>query len=70
MNLMGTVYTNFEQARIERESSKIVSDLVTMGGVDWAVNTITQIPSFSDNYQEKLRLSLKSKLAELSEHIL
>lgn len=67
---MGTVYTNFEQARIERESSKIVSDLVTMGGVDWAVNTITQIPSFSDNYQEKLRLSLKSKLAELSEHIL
>jgi len=67
---MGTVYTNFEQARIERESSKIISDLVSMGGVDWAVNTITQIPSFSDNYQEKLRLSLKNKLAELSEHIL
>ncbi len=67
---MGTVYTNFEQARIERESAKIISDLVSMGGVDWAINTITQIPSFSDNYQEKLRLSLKEKLSRLNEHIL
>ena len=67
---MGTVYTNFEQARIERESTKIISDLVSMGGVDWAINTITQIPSFSDNYQEKLRLSLKEKLSRLNEHIL
>ena len=67
---MGTIYTNFEQARIERESAKIISDLVSMGGVDWAINTITQIPSFSDNYQEKLRLSLKEKLSRLNEHIL
>lgn len=67
---MGTVYTNFEQARIERESAKIIADLVSMGGVDWAVNTITQIPSFSDSYQEKLRLSLKEKLCALNEHIL
>ena len=67
---MGTVYTNFEQARIERESTKIVSELVSMGGVDWAVNTITQIPSFNDQYQEKLRLSLKEKLYKLNKHIL
>ncbi len=67
---MGTVYTNFEQARIERESSKIIADLVSMGGVDWAINTITQIPSFSDSYQEKLRLSLKEKLCDLNSHIL
>ena len=38
---MGTVYTNFEEARIDRESTKIICDLVSMGGVDWAVNTIT-----------------------------
>ena len=67
---MGTVYTNFEEARIDRESTKIISDLVSMGGVDWAVNTITQIPSFNDDYQEKLRLSLKEKLYKLSKHIL
>jgi len=67
---MGTVYTNFEQARIERESSKIISDLVSMGGVDWAINTITQIPSFNDSYQEKLRISLKEKLTQLNRHIL
>ena len=67
---MGTVYTNFEEARIDRESTKIISDLVSMGGVDWAVSTITQIPSFNDDYQEKLRLSLKEKLYKLSKHIL
>lgn len=67
---MGTVYTNFEQARIERETAKILSDLVSMGGVDWAINTITQIPSFSDSYQEKLRISLKEKLCDLNKHIL
>ena len=67
---MGTVYTNFEEARIDRESTKIISDLVSMGGVDWAVNTITQIPSFNDSYQEKLRLSLKEKLYKLNKHIL
>ena len=67
---MGTVYTNFEQARIERESAKIITDLVAMGGVDWAINTITQIPSFSDSYQEKLRISLKEKLCRLNEYVL
>ena len=67
---MGTVYTNFEQARIERETTKIVSDLVSIGGVDWAVHTITQVPSFKDHYQEKLRLALKKKLLELNAHIL
>ena len=67
---MGTVYTNFEEARIDQESTKIISDLVSMGGVDWAVNTITQIPSFNDDYQEKLRLSLKEKLYKLNKHIL
>ena len=67
---MGTVYTNFEQARIKRETAKIVSDLVSIGGVDWAVHTITQIPSFKDSYQEKLRLSLRKKLLELNSHIL
>lgn len=67
---MGTVYTNFEQARIERETTKIVSDLVSIGGIDWAVHTITQVPSFKDNYQEKLRLALKKKLLELNSHIL
>ena len=67
---MGTVYTNFEQARIERETTKIVSDLVSIGGVDWAVNTITKIPSFKDNYQERLRLALKEKLIKLNTHML
>ncbi len=67
---MGTVYTNFEQARIERETTKIVSDLVSIGGVDWAVNTIAQIPSFTDTYQERLRLALKEKLVKLNTHIL
>ena len=67
---MGTVYTNFEQARIERETSKIVSDLVSIGGVDWAIHTITQIPSFRDKYQEKLRICLKEKLIELNSHVL
>jgi hypothetical protein len=67
---MGTVYTNFEQARIERETAKIVSDLVSIGGVDWAVNTITQIPSFKDTYQERLRLALKEKLIRLNAHVL
>ena len=67
---MGIVYTNFEQARIERETTKIVSDLVSIGGVDWAVNTIAQIPSFTDTYQERLRLALKEKLVQLNTHIL
>ncbi len=67
---MGTVYTNFEQARIEHEARKIVTDLVSIGGVDWAVHTVSQIPSFSDNYQEKLRVLLKEKLIQLNEHIL
>ncbi len=67
---MGTVYTNFEQARIERETTKIVSDLVSMGGVDWAVNTISQIPSFTDTYQERLRLALKERLLKLNSHLL
>lgn len=67
---MGIVYTNFEQARIERETRKIVSDLVSIGGVDWAVHTITQIPSFRDSYQEKLRICLKEKLIELNSHVL
>ena len=67
---MGTVYTNFEDARIEHEASKIVSDLVSIGGVDWAVHTVSQIPSFSDKYQEKLRIHLKEKLIQLSNHIL
>jgi hypothetical protein len=67
---MGTVYTNFEQVRIERETKKIASDLVSIGGVDWAVNTITQIPSFKDTYQERLRLALKDKLTELNTYVL
>lgn len=67
---MGTVYTNFEQARIERETTKIVSDLVSMGGVDLAVNTISQIPSFTDTYQERLRMALKERLLKLNSHLL
>ena len=67
---MGTVYTNFEQTRIEHEARKIVSDLVSIGGVDWAVHTVSQIPSFSDNYQEKLRILLKEKLIRLNDHVL
>tara|TARA_B110000240_G_C13214471_1_gene331848 strand:+ start:141 stop:344 length:204 start_codon:yes stop_codon:yes gene_type:complete len=67
---MGTVYTNFEQVRIERETKKIVSDLVSIGGVYWAINTITQIRSFTDTYQERLRLALKDKLIELNTFVL
>lgn len=67
---MGTVYTNFEQARIERETTKIVSGLVSIGGVDWAINTITQIPSFKDTYQEQLRIALKEKLIKLNTYVL
>lgn len=67
---MGTVYTNFEQARIEHEAKKIVSDLISIGGVDWAVHTVSQIPSFSDHYQEKLRILLKEKLIKLNSHVL
>ena len=67
---MGTVYTNFEQARIEHEAKKIVSDLISIGGVDWAVHTVNQIPSFSDKYQENLRILLKEKLIKLHSHVL
>lgn len=67
---MGTVYTNFEQARIEHEAKKIVSDLISIGGVDWAVHTVSQIPSFSDKYQENLRILLKDKLLKINKHIL
>lgn len=67
---MGTVYTNFEQVRIERETKKIVSDLVSIGGVYWTINTITQIRSFTDTYQERLRLALKDKLIELNTFVL
>ncbi len=67
---MGTVYTNFEQARIEHEAKKIVADLISIGGVDWAIHTVSQIPSFSDNYQENLRILLKEKLIKLHSHIL
>lgn len=67
---MGTVYTNFEQARIEHEAKKIVSDLISIGGVDWAVHTVSQIPSFSDKYQENLRILLKEKLIKLNSHVL
>lgn len=67
---MGTVYTNFEQSRIEHEAKKIVSDLISIGGVDWAMHTVSQIPSFSDKYQENLRILLKEKLIKLNSHIL
>lgn len=67
---MGTVYTNFEQSRIEHEAKKIVSDLISIGGVDWAMHTVSQIPSFSDKYQENLRVLLKEKLIKLNSHIL
>ena len=67
---MGTVYTNFEQARIEHEAKKIVADLISIGGVDWAIHTVSQIPSFSDKYQENLRILLKEKLIKLHSHIL
>ena len=67
---MGTVYTNFEQARIEHEAKKIVSDLISIGGVDWAMHTVSQIPSFSDKYQENLRILLKDKLLKINKHIL
>ena len=67
---MGIIYTNFEQARIEHEAKKIVSDLISIGGVDWAVHTVSQIPSFSDKYQENLRILLKEKLIKLNSHIL
>ena len=67
---MGTVYTNFEQARIEHEAKKIVSDLISIGGVDWAMHTVSQIPSFSDKYQENLRILLKDKLLKINKHVL
>ena len=67
---MGTLYTNFEQARINNEVGKIVNDLISIGGVDWAVHTVNQIPSFTDPYQENLRLQLKEKLIKLNQYVL
>ena len=67
---MSIVYTNFEQARIDNEVSQIIGDLVAIGGVSWAVSTVSLIPSFSDPYQENLRICLKEKLSKLNKHLL
>jgi len=67
---MGALYTNFEQARIDSEVAKIVTDLVSMGGVNWALETVSKLPSFTDPYQEKLRILLQQKLGHLNTHML
>lgn len=67
---MAIVYTNFEQARIDNEARQIIGDLVAIGGVSWAMNTVSLIPSFADPYQENLRLRLKEKLNKLNKHLL
>ena len=67
---MAEVYDNFEQARTNKEASKIVAELVSMGGIHWAICTISQIPDFADQRQEELRLALKNKLASLSSRVL
>lgn len=67
---MGTLYTNFEQVRMETEVRKIVTDLVSMGGINWAMDTVSKLPTFSDPYQESLRLSLQQKLGHLNSQVL
>jgi hypothetical protein len=67
---MGTLYTNFEQVRIENEVAKIVTDLVSMGGINWAMETVSKLPQFTDPYQENLRISLQQKLGNLNTHVL
>lgn len=67
---MGTLYTNFEQVRIENEVRKIVADLVSMGGINWAMETVSKLPSFTDPYQENLRISLQQRLGNLHAHVL
>lgn len=67
---MGTLHTNFEQVRIEHEVSKIVTDLVSMGGVNWAMDTVSKLPSFTDPYQENLRVLLQQKLGNLNTYVL
>lgn len=67
---MGASIVDFEQSRLEHEAAKIVSELITLGGVEWAISTVSQIPRFSDHKQEMLRIALKQRLGQLHHYLL